>query len=111
MGDYYVSPSMLGDYYVSPSLIGDYYISPSMMGRCCFTINTSIFLRPLRKQFFILMLCAYKKKNKYQSYSLLLDLIRTRTHELPNSTITITPPMTFSPYIFCRVISNMSLLH
>jgi hypothetical protein len=72
MGDYYVSPSMLGDYYVSPSLIGDYYvsasmmgdyyISPSMMGRCCFTINSSIVLRPLRKQLFILMLCAYRKR-------------------------------------------------
>jgi hypothetical protein len=112
MGDYYVSPSMLGDYYVSPSLIGDYYvsvsmmgdyyISPSLMGRCFFTINSSIFLRPLRKQLFILMHCAYRKKKKCQSYSHLLDLIRTRTHELPHSTITITPPMTFSPYIFCR---------
>jgi hypothetical protein len=100
MGDYYVSPLMMGNYYVSPSMMGDYYVSPSLMGRCCFTINSSIFLLPLLIQLFILMLI--EKNNKYQSYNLWLDLIRIRTHELPHSTITITSLMTFSPYIYCQ---------
>ena len=51
---------------------------------------------------FSLMLCVYRKKTKYLAYSLWLDLLRTRNHELPQSTITITPPMTFSPYIYCQ---------
>jgi cbb3-type cytochrome oxidase subunit 3 len=37
------------------------------MGRCCFTINSSIFLLPLLIQLLILMLWAYRKNNKYQS--------------------------------------------
>jgi hypothetical protein len=64
MGDYYVSPLMMGNYYVSLSMMGDYYVSPSLMGRCCFTINSSIFLLPLLIQLFILMLCAYRKKQQ-----------------------------------------------
>jgi hypothetical protein len=56
IGDYYVSPSLRGDYHVSPSMMGDYYVSPSLMGRCCFTINSSIFLLPLLMQLLILML-------------------------------------------------------
>jgi hypothetical protein len=52
------------DSYVSPSMIGDYYVSPSLIGRCCFTINSSIFLLPLPKQIFILMLCAFWKKQQ-----------------------------------------------
>jgi hypothetical protein len=58
-----------GDNYISPSMMGDYYVSPSLIGRCCFTINSSIFLLPLPKQLFILMLCAYRKNNKYQCLS------------------------------------------
>ena len=64
MGNYYVSPSLMGDYYVSPLKMGNYYVSPSLMGRCCFTINSSIFLLPLLIQLFILMLCAYRKKQQ-----------------------------------------------
>jgi hypothetical protein len=40
------------------------------MGRCCFTINYSIFLLPFLMQLLILMLWANRKNNKYQSLSL-----------------------------------------